>query len=793
MNPEFVRLLESLANGVVIADSAGAIIFANHFLERMFGYEDGQLLGQSVEVLIPVDLRDLHARHRSQYNAAPQTRLMGAGRDLLGRRKDGSVFSVEVGLSPMRTPEGIRIVAMVTDITLRKHAEQRSLLQRDVAMILSKADAVQSVAQDLLETIAVSLGWKLGALWLADAESETLRNAAFWRATGIEAPEFEAASRQLTFRMGECLVGSVWEKGRPEWVSDLRTIRLFRRADEARAGGLRSAFELPIHVGTQTLGVLEFFSYDLRPADDSLIEIAVAVASQIGQFLERKRSEHALGIFQERYHSLFENAVFGIIRSAATGEILDANPALVAMLGYGGGDEVLRLNCNRDVYKNPQDRQRLIEESRTADRFDGFEVEWKTKTGGTVQVRLSGRVVRAKDKSLAGFEAIVENVTQRRLLEQQYRQAQKMEAIGRLAGGVAHDFNNLLTIIAVSTDGLLDSNANTESVRRTADEIARATEQGASLVRQLMAFSRAQPQTPKPMNLNEVIVSSQRMLQILAGEDVRFKLDLERGECPVAIEPSRVEQILMNLVANSRDAMPGGGTVTISTMLVDIDEQDAALYVGLKPAKHVKLRVADTGHGIPIEIQPHIFEPFFSTKGEEGRGNGLGLSTVYGIVRQHEGHISCESAPGHGATFTIFLPAAQQPVAALAQPQTPSKVRGGTETVLLVEDEIALRTSVRRILEQNGYKVVAASTGIEALRAAEDQRNTFDLLVTDIALPQMRGTELAQRLLEKYPRLRILYMSGYSEEKMPSAAAHFIPKPFRREALIRKIREVLDS
>lgn len=792
MNPEFVRLLESLANGVVIAEPTGTIVFANQFLERMFGYAHGQLLGQSVEALIPAELTKVHARHRIQYNVAPETRLMGAGRDLLGRRKDGSVFSVEVGLSPIKTPEGARVVAIVTDITARKHAEQRSILQRDVALILSKADSIQGVAFSLLETIAPSLGWKFGALWLVDAESEALRNTAFWHVTGLEAPTFEGASRRMSFRAGECLLGSVWAKGKPEWVPDLAAIHGYLRAQEARAEGLRSVFVLPILVGTQTLGLLEFFSHEIRPLDQDLIEIAVAVASQVGQFVERKRSERALGVFEERYRSLFENATFGIVRSTASGEILDANPALVTMLGYDTVEEVLRLNCNEDIYKSRRDRDRIIEDASIAHRFDGFEAEWKTKTGGTIQVRLSGRTVRGGDGAVAGFEAIVEDITQRRLLEQQYRQAQKMEAVGRLAGGVAHDFNNLLTIIAVSTDTLLDQAANNEPVRHTADEIARATEQGASLVRQLMAFGRTQSQTPEPVDLNEIIRSSRRMLQILAGEDVRFELSLNNGDCLVAVEPSRIEQILMNLVANSRDAMPSGGVIRIGTALVDIGEDEAALHVGLRPRKHVTLRVADTGHGIPPEIQPHIFEPFFSTKGE-GRGSGLGLSTVYGIVRQHEGHIGCESAAGEGAAFTIFLPAADRHAAAAPQAPAQSRIRKGTETVLLVEDEPALRTSVERILEQHGYKVVVAPDGHAALKASETHGSVFDLLITDIVLPQMRGTELARRLIERHPQLRVLYMSGYSEEKVPPDAAHFIPKPFRREALIRKIREVLDS
>jgi PAS domain S-box-containing protein len=392
LNLEFVSLLESLANGVVIADATGTIIFSNQFLERMFGYGHDQLPGQRIEVLLPAELREFHARHRDQYNAAPETRLMGAGRDLLGRRKDGSVFPVEVGLSPMKTSEGMRVVAIVTDITTRKHAEQRSTLQRDVAVILSTADTIESVAFNLLETIALSLGWGLAALWLVNPASEALRSIAFWRAAGVEAHEFEAASRRLSFSRGGCLLGHVWDTGKPQWVSDLKTIEGFVRASEARTAGLRSVFELPVLVGPQMLGVLEFFSNEVRPPDDDLIGIAVAVASQIGQFVERKRSEDALGIFESRYRSLFENAVFGILRSTASGQVLDANPALVTLLGYDNVEEVLRLNLDEDVYKNTQDRQKLIASAMTEDRFDGFETEWKTSSGGTIQVRLSGRV-----------------------------------------------------------------------------------------------------------------------------------------------------------------------------------------------------------------------------------------------------------------------------------------------------------------------------------------------------------------------------------------------------------------
>src|SRR5262249_30606911 len=292
---DFVRLLEALANGVVIADQAGTIVYSNPFLERIFGYEAGELAGKSVEMLMPAELRHLHARHRAHYNSSPETRLMGAGRDLLARRKDGSVFPVEVGLSPITTPDGVRVVAIVTDISKRKHAEQRSLLQKDIALILAKADTIQNVALKLLETVGTTLGWNVGAFWLVDEDRQVLRNAAFWQTAGARLADFEIVSRTSSFHKGECFLGHVWETGSLEWIRELSAMGAFTRSKEAAAAGLQSLFELPILVAGRTAGIMEFFSHDTRPPDQEIIDIAVAVASQIGQLLERKRSERALG------------------------------------------------------------------------------------------------------------------------------------------------------------------------------------------------------------------------------------------------------------------------------------------------------------------------------------------------------------------------------------------------------------------------------------------------------------------------------------------------------------------
>jgi len=787
MNREFVQLLESLANGVLIANSNGLIVFTNNFLDVMFGYPRGELLGQGVDALLPEELVGIHARHREKYQAAPETRLMGAGRDLLGRRKDGSVFPVEIGLSPLRLSGDIQVAAIVTDITARKRAEQRSILQRDVALTLAGAGSLHAVAPSLLSTIARVLGWDTGVLWLEKADSDRLHVVASWASDDALKP-FVDLRKWAPVRKGDPMLGDVWSTGRPHWVPALPLQRDLPRAGDAAVAGLCSAFALPVFAAGQTLGVMAFYGRRFRQEEPAAIEIASAVASQVGQFIERKRSQQALGEVEARYRTLFENAVFGIFRSTSFGDMLDVNPALASILDYKDVDEVLALHLRTDIFKNSDDFDQLLADAAASSRFDDREVEWKTRGGATIEVQLSGRIVMSDDGKAIAIEAIVDNVSQRRLLERQFLQAQKMEAIGRLAGGVAHDFNNLLTIIAVSTDMLLDQVSG--HARETLGEIAHATEQGASLVRQLMTFSRYQHQIPQAVDLNGVLRAASRMIKVLAGEDVLIELHLWGANCPVAVETNRFEQVLMNLVANARDAMPAGGTITIATTIKAIDEETARLY-NIASGRFVVFRLADTGHGIPPEVRPHIFEPFFSTK-EEGKGTGLGLSTVYGIVRQQRGHIVCESVVGEGTTFTVVLPlAAEEGVTVESSSLAPSPQKG-IGRILLVEDQPVLRASIKRILERAGYDVTVAEDGPNALLQANGP-NLFDMLITDIVLPQMRGTELAASLRANFPGLRILFMSGYSEEAILMDGASFLPKPFRREVLLQKVREVLEG
>ncbi|HUZ46323.1 MAG TPA: PAS domain S-box protein [Terriglobia bacterium] len=403
------------------------------------------------------------------------------------------------------------------------------------------------------------------------------------------------------------------------------------------------------------------------------------------------------------------------------------------------------------------------------------------------QNRLSNRLV--------GCVAI--DATERKSLEEQLRQSQKMEAVGRLAGGVAHDFNNLLTIVSGYCHLLLDSSEVGERERSGIKEIKKASERAALLTRQLLAFSRKQVLAPRVLDLNAVISNLEKMLRRLIGEDVELVTIpcAELGR--VKVDPGQVEQIIMNLAVNARDAMPKGGQVIIETANVDLDESYVHSHVPCQPGKYVMLTVSDTGSGMDIETQKHIFEPFFTTKGK-GKGTGLGLATVYGIVKQSGGFIWVYSEVGHGSTFKIYLPRTLErgESADVAQPQA-DPLRG-TETILLVEDEEALRIMVRGILISHGYRVMEASNGIEALTLSGQYRDPIHLLLSDVVMPQMSGRELAKRLGRLRPDTKVLYVSGYTDEaivhsKMLGPNSDFLQKPFTPGTLTRKVRDVLDG
>ncbi|HXE89608.1 MAG TPA: ATP-binding protein [Terriglobales bacterium] len=407
--------------------------------------------------------------------------------------------------------------------------------------------------------------------------------------------------------------------------------------------------------------------------------------------------------------------------------------------------------------------------------------------------------VTAQGLDFAGRRAVlvvVKDVSERMHLGEQLRQAQKMEAVGRLAGGVAHDFNNVLTVITGYTSILMESLDPDSPQAHDLRQIAKSADRAAALTRQLLAFSRRQVLQPRVLNLNSLVLNAQKMLERLIGEDIEIHLSLEASLGSVSADPGQLEQVIMNLAVNARDAMPDGGNLIFETRNVEVETPRSLGHFRVAPGSYVMLAVTDTGCGMDLETIGRIFEPFFTTK-EKGKGTGLGLSTVYGIVKQSGGYVWVESAPGEGSTFTIYLPRVEAPADDESDEPLSAARRGG-ETILLVEDDAVVRELARRILAGSGYHVLPAGSVVEAERFCRQHAGNLDLLLTDVVMPGMSGRDLARRLAVMRPRMRVLYMSGYTDNVIVhrgvlDPGTHFLQKPFTPRTLLEKVREVLDG
>jgi PAS domain S-box-containing protein len=402
-----------------------------------------------------------------------------------------------------------------------------------------------------------------------------------------------------------------------------------------------------------------------------------------------------------------------------------------------------------------------------------------------------------RGEEIVGAVITFVDITERKQLEWQFRQVQKMEAVGRLAGGVAHDFNNLLGVIIGYNDLLLDDISGADPRRKYVEEIRKATKRATSLTRQLLAFSRKQLLQPRVLDLNALVRDMEKMLRRMIGEDIDLTAALGSNLGCVKADPGQIEQVIMNMGVNARDAMPHGGRFIIETANADLDEAYARHHPPMPPGRYVKLAVSDTGCGMDAETQSHIFEPFFSTK-EVGKGTGLGLSTVYGIVKQSGGYIWVYSEPGQGATFKIYLPRVDGAAPARSPEKTQTELPRASETVLLVEDESPLRELSQELLEGAGYTVLEAPNGLEAIQIAGLHNGPIHILLTDVVMPGMSGPELAARLVPLRPEMRVIYMSGYPDELIahhgfPEAASQFLEKPFTKESILLKLRQVLDT
>jgi hypothetical protein len=472
-------------------------------------------------------------------------------------------------------------------------------------------------------------------------------------------------------------------------------------------------------------------------------------------------------------------------------QFLEVNSAACALYGFSPAEF---RSLDLGAIQGAEDARRFAEELRSGKRPITSVRKHRTHENRCLDVEMVVHDIQFGGRPAE--LAVLNDVTGRRQLEEQLRQAQKMEAVGMLAGGVAHDFNNLLTIITgysqLVLNGLPDGDAN----RYPVEQIMKAGERAAALTKQLLAFSRRQVLQPRVFDLNKLVTSLGTLLQRLIGEDVDLRLALRAGLSSINADPGQIEQVLMNLVINSRDAMPQGGTLTVETQNEMLDESYTARHVGSRPGPHILLAVTDSGSGMDEFTKAHLFEPFFTTKGP-GRGTGLGLSTVFGIVRQSGGIVDVDSELGRGTSVKVYLPSIDQPVADESEDRRAGP-RRGTETILLVEDDEMVRALVRQALVREGYKVLDASDPLDAQRISAQYRGRIQLLITDVVMPKVSGRELASRISQLRPNMKILYMSGYTDGAVLNSGileneVAFLQKPFSPDALTGKVREVLES
>jgi PAS domain S-box-containing protein len=787
-------------DAIVLTTGEGSIIDANDRTLEWFGYSREQLLRMHVR-----ELREPSARRSFEAVWARVKQDKRLVFETVVLRADGTSFPAEVSARVIEIEGAQYVQGILRDISDRRQAEAHVRRSNRLYAVLSECGRAiirSQTRQELFERvvrIAVTEGqFSASAIGLFAADRHLSAMAA---RAGEAAALFDYAPMVTD---GEAL--DALERDRPVICNDvLDDPRTTAWRNDAERFNVRSSIVLPIRHSARSIGVLALYSSEPAFFNEAETRLVVEVASSVSfalDALERKTqqtaTEESLRVSRDRLERVLEAIDEGYWDwNLTTGE-MHLSPRYHTMLGYVPGE----LRPDWDFWlalAHPEDR--LVAEAAftrvTQGQQGHFALEWrmKCKSGQYIWVLTRGKIESRDEQGvptrLVGTHT---DITDRKKLEEQFRQSQKLESVGRLAGGIAHDFNNLLTVINGYTEVLLSRLDIGDPSRRHLEAVQQAGERAAGLTEQLLAFSRKQALTPRTLRLNSVIRDIERLLRRLLNEDVELRLQLDAAVDQVLIDPSQINQVMMNLVVNAKDAMPSGGRITISTWERSVTVSDAP---DARPGSYVVLSVADTGIGMDDETRSHIFEPFFTTK-EQGKGTGLGLSTVYGIIGQSGGFIDVETAVGAGSTFHICLPQMSPISTPPVTPPLPLGSFSGSETVLVAEDQQLVRELAIETLEGLGYLVLSAANGSEALLVSDHHAGPIHLLLTDVVMPGIDGGNLAGRIGALRPETKVIFTSGYTDEVLAAheavhAGAPYLQKPFTPTALAAKVREVLGA
>jgi PAS domain S-box-containing protein len=775
--------VEQTADAVMITDCDGVIRYVNPAWVELCGFSGQEALGRTPRIL-------RSAGQTADFYAQLWKTILGGAvfrATFENRRKDGTVFSVEKTITPIREESGrvTHFVSIDKEVTVRKRVDDALR-----AIVAGSALSGAGILESLVRHVAAALDVRYTfVVEVTDPALQQGRIVASWLA-GENGP-----SRVYPI-LGPCVRVL---RGETVVVPSAAHL-LFESHPEILALNPQAYVGVPLLDSRgRVIGLL--FALDHRPLEDTehVRAILRVFAARAAAEIERLRAERALRRSEELYRSHVEAAPFGIYRADAGGRFLSANPALVSMLGYASEAELQAVAGGREIYADPKEWERDGQRFATDEAWTGVEAVWRSKNGRLVSVLLSGRAVLDSTSGRV-LEGVVEDVTERRDLEGQLRQAQKMEALGLLTGGIAHDFNNLLMVVQFNAE-LVSAELSEERTELQArlTSLLLATQRGAAMVRKLLAFSRRERLDVRAVQLPEVLHELVVVLRRLVPESIELLVDVSPGLPPVWADSGAVEQILLNLVTNARDAMPAGGTLTIAARSGTGQEHDKARRELGKNGTFVVLTVTDTGVGMDEATRARAFEPFFTSKAV-GAGTGLGLAMVYGLVKQMGGSVGLRSEPGNGTEIRVEL----RQASAVGHAPTDRSIEvpspRGTETILLVEDDGEVRQLARELLELHGYRVIMAADGREALDLLAEADPPVDVVLSDVVMPRMGGRELLSEIRRRWPAMRVVFSSGYPDRPGEGfdgfdglgTAVPFVHKPWDLAKLLRTIRAVLD-
>jgi len=781
---EMRAVVAALGDVMIVLDADGRYLRIAPTAADLLYRPADSVLGRTLHEVFPPPLADTFLGHIRTALSTHKPQRVEYHLPIAGRE----VF-FDASVSPLSETT---VLLVARDVTAHVRAEQ----VRAAANRVAEAVNATRDLSELLRTIHAIVGDLMPArnfyVALHDPTTETI-------SFPYSADEHDPPRQPR--RLGHGMTEYVLRTGRPILLTPEDERELIRLGEIVASGTPSvSWLGVPLVAEDRTIGVLAVQSYSegtrYGPRD---IEILGFVSTQIALAIERKRSEAALRRSEEQHRAIVDGVRDTIFAVTAEGILTALNPFFEESTGWARhewlGRSILDIVHPEDVEAARGLFRRAI--NREPHPVALFRVRTKDGAFRLAEASVSAERVGDRIMSLLG---IARDITERVALEQKLRHSQKMEAVGQLAGGIAHDFNNLLTTIISYSDLLLSALDERDPRRADVEEILRAGNRAAGLTRQLLAYSRRQVLQPKVLDLNTVVQGAEKLVRRLIGEDIRVVTRLAPNLGPVRADPGQLEQVILNLAVNARDAMPEGGTLTLATQDRTLDPTTVSFTAGqgvFGPEPYVELTVTDTGVGMDAETRAHVFEPFFTTK-DVGKGTGLGLSTAYGIVKQSGGYIWVESAPGRGASFHVALPRVAVAPACPEPATLPTPRAGpGSETILIAEDEPGVRAAARTILKRLGYRVLDAENGAAALRVASGHPATIDLLLTDVVMPGMNGRALADQLTRLRPGLRVLYMSGYPnhaivQQGILEPGLAFVAKPFTPRALGEKVRETLD-